>query len=46
MITNKERYFEPDGTIRPEALDNNPWLRILYEGEELYWNAERIGKSL
>ena len=43
MITNRERYFEPDGTIRPEALENNPWLRILYEGEELYWNAERIG---
>ena len=43
MITNRDRYFEPDGSVRLEALANNAWLRLLQEGEELYWNAERIG---
>ena len=38
------RYFEPDGTIKPEALTGNTWLRYLTASEDYYWNAERIEK--
>ena len=44
MSVNRERYFEPDGTAKPEALSTDPWLRILYGAEDYYWNPERIGK--
>ena len=39
---NKERYFEKDGTPKPEALQNNVWLKYLLSAD--YWNAERIEK--
>ena len=41
---NKERYFETNGTIKPEALFENAWLRYLVSVRQPYWNAERIGK--
>ena len=39
---NKERYFEKDGTPKPEALQNNVWLQYILSAD--YWNAERIEK--
>ncbi|MCR5794552.1 MAG: methyltransferase domain-containing protein [Solobacterium sp.] len=41
MHNNKYRFFESDGAVRPEALQNT-WFRILYTADTPYWNAERI----
>ena len=44
MLSNKTRYFETDGTVKPEALSSNPWLRLLICADQPYWNAERLTK--
>ena len=44
MSVNRARYFEADGSAKPEALAENPWLRCLVGASEPYWNAERIGR--
>ena len=41
---NMDRCFDTDGTVKPEALQANPWLRYLVSASTPYWNAERIGK--
>ncbi len=44
MSVNENRYFETDGTVKPEALAGNPWLRYLVSADRPYWNVERIGE--
>ena len=41
---NLFHYFESDGTVKPEALSGNAWLKYLVSSEDFYWNAERIEK--
>ena len=44
MLSNRERYFEKDGSLKPDTLRENAWLRYLISAEQPYWNAERIAK--
>ena len=44
MSINTNRYFETDGSIKPEALEGNPWLKYLLAARQPYWNAERLEK--
>ena len=44
MSLNRDRYFERDGGVKPEALAENPWLRYLVSVDQPYWNAERIAR--
>lgn len=41
-MSNIEKYFEKDGQVKPEALAENQWLRILTETDNIYVNRERI----
>ena len=41
-MKNRDRYFETDGSVRPEAIRTQPWLRLLCEADTMYWNAERL----
>ena len=39
---NRRRYFEADGTVKPEALKENPWLVYLLSADRPYVNPERL----
>ncbi|MBP3900840.1 MAG: hypothetical protein J6D53_05170 [Blautia sp.] len=42
--TNRNRYFESDGSPKPEALRENPWLVCLLSANRPYVNPERLKK--
>ena len=44
MSINRDKYFDIDGTVKPEALYENAWLKYLLSARDPYWNAERIEK--
>ncbi|MBQ9044829.1 MAG: methyltransferase domain-containing protein [Oscillospiraceae bacterium] len=44
MMLNRAHYFEPDGSVKPDTLSENAWLRYLVGAEQPYWNAERISR--
>ena len=44
MSINKERYFDRNGEVKPEAIVTNTWLKYIISVESPYWNAERIEK--
>ncbi len=41
---NRNRYFEADGSPKPEALRENPWLVCLLSANRPYVNPERLEK--
>ena len=42
ISVNRTRYFESDGSVKPEALKSNPWLMYLLSADRPYVNPERL----
>ena len=42
MSSSFENYFDNQGNVKEDLLQDNPWLRYLTETDNVYVNAERL----